>query len=522
RRLTETLQSEFTFHQIDTLYNEEATGGAIMDRLRHYSRQLTETDGLFIYYGGHGRVDKNTGYLIPHDGTPDILDSNNIFMSHLLPFFKNIIPARHILLTIASCFSGEFLVTRSAQPETVLRDVKRMRDEKPKTYESRLQRLVAHPARQVLTAGHLSEEMIDNWKESDLSPFAQLFLDGLNECRSFLDAEELAGSIRSEMKRLSDSGLLPMPQTPQFANLTYQEKGCFVFQRRMPRPVQPDEEVKIKKEDKPVQEIVKKELRGRLVIDCYAEGELYIDGQLKDTLQTGDSLELELRVGSHTVELRHGDKKRTETVKITKGDAATLEFDEWPQPAAPRPVEPEPIKTQVKKPAYKFRSEAAELSDDDVKAMLKAKDLFATDWNPDSDGFRHAYETKTIDDDKVVIDHATGLMWQQGGSDEWMVYEDAKKWIAGLNREGYAGYNDWRLPTLEEAMSLMESSKKNGDLYIDPAFNNGQQWIWTSDYKAGTRRSRAWTVCFGHGTCYGGDVDGSRHVRAVRSGQSST
>jgi len=134
-------------------------------------------------------------------------------------------------------------------------------------------------------------------------------------------------------------------------------------------------------------------------------------------------------------------------------------------------------------------------------------------------GLNHNYEQLTESGDKVVIDHATGLMWQQGGALNHMDYEDAKKWIAELNKKDFAGYYDWRLPTLEEAMSLMEREKRR-DLYIDPVFDSKQSWIWTSDfYKGG---SRAWVVSFGDGGC--GDYNffnlGS-YVRAVRSGQSS-
>jgi len=92
-----------------------------------------------------------------------------------------------------------------------------------------------------------------------------------------------------------------------------------------------------------------------------------------------------------------------------------------------------------------------------------------------------------------VIDHATGLTWQQSGSKETMSFAEAEKYIQKLNGQEYAGHNDWRLPTLEEAMSLMEPSTKNGDLYIDPVFDKTQRWIWTADKReAGV----AWVVSF--------------------------
>ena len=98
------------------------------------------------------------------------------------------------------------------------------------------------------------------------------------------------------------------------------------------------------------------------------------------------------------------------------------------------------------------------------------------------------------------------------------MYEEAKNWINDLNLKGVAGYSDWRLPTLEEAMSLMESEKKNDDLYIDSIFEAKQYLIWTSDMVKG--ESWAWLVNFGSGSCGFGRLFGLGdlyYVRAVRS-----
>ena len=108
----------------------------------------------------------------------------------------------------------------------------------------------------------------------------------------------------------------------------------------------------------------------------------------------------------------------------------------------------------------------------------------------------HDYNFKTIGGDKVVVDKATGLMWHQNGSDSSMRYKKAKKWIRKLNKRGYTGYQDWRLPTVEEAASLLASSKNNSDLYIDPIFSNMQIWIWTGD-RYGSEA--AWYVDFSYG-----------------------
>lgn len=95
---------------------------------------------------------------------------------------------------------------------------------------------------------------------------------------------------------------------------------------------------------------------------------------------------------------------------------------------------------------------------------------------------KHGYIVKTIKGDKVVIDNATDLMWHQSGSKWYLNFKEVEGWLKILNREGYAGYNDWRLPTVEEAASLLESEKnaKKG-YYINPVFDETQTSIWTVD-----------------------------------------
>ena len=128
----------------------------------------------------------------------------------------------------------------------------------------------------------------------------------------------------------------------------------------------------------------------------------------------------------------------------------------------------------------------------------------------------HDYSLKTIRGEKVVVDNATGLMWHQSGSDDVMEWGEAKEWIKKLNKSGYAGYDDWRLPTLEEAASLLESSKRNGNLHIDPVFSNEQFFILTGDRHSS---EDTWSVNFGRGRVIGheGGYDFVRPVRSVLS-----
>lgn len=114
----------------------------------------------------------------------------------------------------------------------------------------------------------------------------------------------------------------------------------------------------------------------------------------------------------------------------------------------------------------------------------------------------HDYEVKTVDDNKIVVDYATGLMWHESGSSKKMTYDNSSKWVSELNSRGYAGYSDWRLPTVEEAASLLEprenDNRNNSGLYIDPVFDQKQLYIWTGD-TYGTKA--AWNVDFYYFGC---------------------
>lgn len=149
------------------------------------------------------------------------------------------------------------------------------------------------------------------------------------------------------------------------------------------------------------------------------------------------------------------------------------------------------------------------LKEEDVPLMLTKHDFFDSRKHQEGKGMTHLYELRG----KLVMDHATGLMWQQSGSASYRTYADAEKYIRDLNNQRFAGYNDWRLPTLEEAMSLMESKKVDG-LYLDSVFERKQEWIWTADKNSA---ERAWYVGFGDGLCAFYGIAHFTSVRAVRS-----
>ena len=121
---------------------------------------------------------------------------------------------------------------------------------------------------------------------------------------------------------------------------------------------------------------------------------------------------------------------------------------------------------------------------------------------------------------KVVVDHATGLMWQKSGSKGSMTHDKTQGYIDQLNKEQFAGYTDWRLPTIPELMSLLEPEKQENGMYLDPIFvipDVKYYWCWSADrLSKGASSESAWLVHFNYGDVSWNFLNGNYYVRAVR------
>jgi len=248
---------------------------------------------------------------------------------------------------------------------------------------------------------------------------------------------------------------------------------------------------------------------GTIRVEASLDGRLFIGDAFKENIAAGEARVYNQPVGSYKVEVKGARENVSQTANVVKGKTVTVIL-------RPKPVPP-PVETKITRAPVLRSAPRNELSVDAVKSMLAAKGFFDNNLNKGVSGFANDYELKTIAGEQVVVDRATGLMWQRGGSSNYMIYADAEKYIRQLNTARFAGFSDWRLPTLEEAMSLMESRELNGDLYIDPKFDKAQRYIWTADKQSA---GVAWVAGFRGGECHYYDVAGnSLYVRAVRVGQ---
>ena len=80
-------------------------------------------------------------------------------------------------------------------------------------------------------------------------------------------------------------------------------------------------------------------------------------------------------------------------------------------------------------------------------------------------------------------------MWQKSGSDKGLSYEEVQAYVQHLKDERFAGYSDWRLPTVPELLTLVEPEQQSNGLYINPIFDEKQSWCWSADLVRGSRES---------------------------------
>lgn len=129
--------------------------------------------------------------------------------------------------------------------------------------------------------------------------------------------------------------------------------------------------------------------------------------------------------------------------------------------------------------------------------------------------------------DLTVKDKKTGLMWTRdanivGGVEP--LYE-AKDYIKRLNKQKYAGYTDWRLPSKEELVTLIDYAKGKGykkdfhQVLNKVGFRNVQEVsYWSSTYARNT--AGAWVVSMFGGNVVAYNIETSDfNVWPVRAGQ---
>jgi hypothetical protein len=147
-----------------------------------------------------------------------------------------------------------------------------------------------------------------------------------------------------------------------------------------------------------------------------------------------------------------------------------------------------------------------EMSEEDVVALVRQYNFAEQERNPQGDFAKVLVDNN---DNLTVTDRVTGLMWQRFGTDI-MSHRSMLREVIRINQERYAGYSDWRLPSMAEALSLLEQEKTARDQYLHPCFSAAQPFIfveatrkpggqWFVDYKQGRAFWSSGTIPGGFG-----------------------
>ena len=135
--------------------------------------------------------------------------------------------------------------------------------------------------------------------------------------------------------------------------------------------------------------------------------------------------------------------------------------------------------------------------------------------------------------DGTITDRKTGLIWKQclegqSGSDcasggvETFTWQQALQRAQTVNSSGgFAGFSDWRLPTIKELSSLVEHQCVGPAINLTRfpyAPNDWSYWVWSSSAVAGNT-DYAWGVHFYDGETVWYVKSGNIRLRLVRSGQ---
>ena len=113
----------------------------------------------------------------------------------------------------------------------------------------------------------------------------------------------------------------------------------------------------------------------------------------------------------------------------------------------------------------------------------------------------------------VVIDRVTGLMWQRNLDDKFVTFASA---IEQCHRLTLAGYDDWRLPSRIELVSIVDVTRTQPSINVTAFPQTPNDWFWTSSVAAADPQA-AWYVYFYFGYPKTDGMTNQFSVRCVRT-----
>jgi len=126
----------------------------------------------------------------------------------------------------------------------------------------------------------------------------------------------------------------------------------------------------------------------------------------------------------------------------------------------------------------------------------------------------------------MVLDKSTGLVWEVKTRDNTLhdrertyTWGGAMDFIIALNSEKFGSFSDWRLPSRDELLSIVNHSRTDPtiDLQFFPNTVSSHYWTYTTFT---SRSTMAWCINFLDGSGWDrSPKTTAKYVRAVRGGK---
>lgn len=114
-------------------------------------------------------------------------------------------------------------------------------------------------------------------------------------------------------------------------------------------------------------------------------------------------------------------------------------------------------------------------------------------------------------EDGIILDQATGLLWQQSGSRYAMTWNDANLYAQKLCDKKLGGKTLWRLPTIDELLTLLHPPGPAGAC-LHQIFSSLQTGLWSADTRS---KKSAWAIDIEMGFVGSCDFSDYHFIKAV-------
>ena len=117
---------------------------------------------------------------------------------------------------------------------------------------------------------------------------------------------------------------------------------------------------------------------------------------------------------------------------------------------------------------------------------------------------------------ELIEDPALSLCWERSGSRYPLSWAQALRRIYDLNEQAFGGRSDWRIPTIDELITLLRPPPSAKGFCLELPFDPTQDWLWSADRHTFTS---AWLVSLEDGFVGWQDNSCRFHLRAVASNE---